>query len=379
MLGMDFIPVAPTSVEFQEIPMDPNHFLRKKDKSINPFIVLKVPDWELEFQPWIQWSRRSSSPALSDPTSTDPEFPPGDPQPSQEFQILTPMMEEIRSKAEISQIFNKENSHPDPRLCFQAQENWGTSRNFSLPISFPWECTALPKLFHISGVSGKIPSPGINARATEIVGFALWDEIPAVEPQELLHTSVKIHFPGNSAPGKSPSPTLPSWTHLGMGIPGGTWKTKGKESHEIPDFSQGLFQPEEFRMGGRIQDPREWETRGIPRGVGMCQPWKGLEEPRNVGREWMGFKDGFPWISIHRNRSFSKHRNSCSLFSPQILQKSLPTPKYSRIFAQLIPSKWRVIDALCIPKKLNQDLILKKKKNQDSFLSPTLGKSWESF
>lgn len=150
-------------------------------------------------------------------------------------------------------------------------------------------------------------------------------------------------------------------------------------------FPQGLSQPEEFGMGGRIQNPREWETRGIPRGVGMCQPWKGLGESRNVGREWMGLKDGFPWIYIHWNRSFSKHRNSCSLFFPQILQKSLPTPKYSRIptpkysriFAQLIPSKRRVIHTLSIPKNIKEDLILKK--YQDSFLSPTLGKSWELF
>lgn len=121
MLGMDFIPVAPTSVELQEIPMDPSHFLRQKDKSTNPCVVPKALDWELEFQPWIQRSQRSSSPAPSHPTSTDPEFPPGDPQPSQEFQILTPMTEEIRSKAEISRIFNKENFHPDPGLCSRSK------------------------------------------------------------------------------------------------------------------------------------------------------------------------------------------------------------------------------------------------------------------
>lgn len=62
----------------------------------------------------------------SDPTPSnyprDPEFPPGDPQESQDVQILTPTMEETRSKAKISQFFNKEwsfpeNSHPDPGLC----------------------------------------------------------------------------------------------------------------------------------------------------------------------------------------------------------------------------------------------------------------------
>lgn len=45
-----------------------------------------------------------------------------------------------------------------------------------LPIDSPWECAAfskLPKLLQISGVPGKLPSPGMDSRATGIVGFAL--------------------------------------------------------------------------------------------------------------------------------------------------------------------------------------------------------------
>lgn len=95
-------------------------------------------------------------------------------------------MEEMRSKAKISQIFYKErsfleNSPPDPGLCSHSKlrRTEGHPGIFT-PNNSPWEnaLSKLPKLFQISG---KLPSPGIDAKATEIVGFALQDEIPAAE------------------------------------------------------------------------------------------------------------------------------------------------------------------------------------------------------
>lgn len=160
----DFIPAAPTSAELREIPTDPNHFLRKKDKSTNPCAAPSAPN--REFHPLIQQSQRSSSSAPSNPTSIscpgDPEFPPWDPQESREVQTLTPVMEEMRSEAKIPKFLTR-NGHSrkipgliDPGLCSHSK----FTPESLLPINSPWEYAALSKLPQVFPISGGGSFPG---------------------------------------------------------------------------------------------------------------------------------------------------------------------------------------------------------------------------